>query len=82
MPVAYLDVPSGLTASVKAQLVKEVAESGHAAYPIPDTRVYLREFTADQTSIEACSPPRSDRYVISSCRLGCPPTVSGCSYRA
>jgi phenylpyruvate tautomerase PptA (4-oxalocrotonate tautomerase family) len=52
MPVAYIDIPSGLTSSAKAQLVKEVAESIHHAYPIPDTRVYLREWTPEQASID------------------------------
>ena len=52
MPVAYIDIPSGLTSNTKAQLVKEVAESIHDAYPIPDTRVYLREWTAEQTGID------------------------------
>jgi phenylpyruvate tautomerase PptA (4-oxalocrotonate tautomerase family) len=52
MPVAYIDIPSGLTSSSKVQLMKEVSESLHDAYPIPDTRVYLREFTAEHTSID------------------------------
>jgi phenylpyruvate tautomerase PptA (4-oxalocrotonate tautomerase family) len=52
MPVAYIDIPSGLTSNTKAQLVKEVAESLHNAYPIPDTRVFLREWTTEQTSID------------------------------
>ena len=52
MPVAYIDIPSGLTSTVKAELVREVAESVHQAYPIPDTRVFLREFDAEQTSID------------------------------
>ncbi len=52
MPVAFIDIPSGLTSNTKTQLVKEVAESLHDAYPIPDTRVFLREWTAEQTSID------------------------------
>jgi hypothetical protein len=52
MPVAYIDIPSGLTSSAKAQLVREVAESIHNAYPIPDTRVFLREWMPEQTSID------------------------------
>src|SRR5262245_48248925 len=52
MPVAYIDIPTGLTKSAKAQLVKDVAESIHNAYPIPDTRVLLREWTAEQTSVD------------------------------
>jgi phenylpyruvate tautomerase PptA (4-oxalocrotonate tautomerase family) len=52
MPVAYIDIPSGLSSSAKAQLVNDVAESILHAYPIPDTRVFLREWTPDQTSID------------------------------
>jgi phenylpyruvate tautomerase PptA (4-oxalocrotonate tautomerase family) len=52
MPAAYIDIPSGLTSSAKAQLVKDVAESIHDAYSIPDTRVFLREWPAEQISID------------------------------
>jgi phenylpyruvate tautomerase PptA (4-oxalocrotonate tautomerase family) len=52
MPVAYIDIPTGLATNAKAQLVKEVAGSVHDAYPIPDTRVFLREWVAEQTSID------------------------------
>jgi phenylpyruvate tautomerase PptA (4-oxalocrotonate tautomerase family) len=38
MPVAIIDIPSGLTSSAKAQLHKDVAESMHHAYQMPDTR--------------------------------------------
>ena len=53
MPVAYIDIPSGLTSKAKAQLTKELGESLHEAYPIPDTRIYLREFTAENTSLDS-----------------------------
>jgi hypothetical protein len=52
MPVAYLDVPSGLRVDIKKKLVKEVAEFIHEAYIIPDTRVFLREWPAEQTSVD------------------------------
>ena len=52
MPVVIIDIPSGLTSSVKAQLHKDVAESIHHAYQMPDTRVYLREWTGEQTSFD------------------------------
>jgi hypothetical protein len=52
MPVAYLDLPSGLGVDVKKRLVKEVAECIHHAYMIPDTRVLLREWPAEQTSVD------------------------------
>jgi hypothetical protein len=37
MPVAYLDLPTGLASDTKKKLVKEVADSIHHAYMIPDT---------------------------------------------
>ena len=52
MPVAYLDLPSGLEVDTKKKLVKEVAESIHHAYMIPDTRVLLREWPAEQISVD------------------------------
>src|SRR5215831_20159498 len=52
MRVAYLDLPSGLRADDRKKLVKEVAEFIHQAYIIPDTRVFLREWPADQISID------------------------------
>src|SRR5262245_59932934 len=52
MPVAYIDLPSGLAVEIKKKLVKEVAESIHRAYVIPDTRVLLREWPAGQTSVD------------------------------
>jgi len=44
MPVAYIDLPSGLKADTKKKLVKDVADSIHHAYMIPDTR--------EQTSVD------------------------------
>jgi phenylpyruvate tautomerase PptA (4-oxalocrotonate tautomerase family) len=52
MPVAYLDLASGLEVDTKKKLVKEVAESIHDAYMIPDTRVFLREWPAEQMSVD------------------------------
>ena len=52
MPVAYVDLPSGLGADIKKKLFKEVFESLHHAYKIPDNRVFLREWSAGQISID------------------------------
>jgi hypothetical protein len=52
MPVAYLDLPSGLGVDIRKRLVKEVAEFIHHAYMTPDTRVFLREWSAEQISID------------------------------
>ena len=52
MPVAYLDLPSGLGVDIKKKLVKEVAEFIHHAYMIPYTRVFLREWPAEQIGVD------------------------------
>jgi phenylpyruvate tautomerase PptA (4-oxalocrotonate tautomerase family) len=52
MPVAYIDLPLGLKADTRKKLVKDVADSIHHAYMIPDTRVFLCEWPAEQTSID------------------------------
>jgi phenylpyruvate tautomerase PptA (4-oxalocrotonate tautomerase family) len=44
MPVSYIDVPSGISPDGKEKLVKDVFDAIHDAYPIPDTRVLIREW--------------------------------------
>lgn len=48
MPTAYLDLPSGLAADIKNKLLREVGEFVHDSYVIPDTRVCIREWTAER----------------------------------
>src|SRR5262245_58339429 len=52
MPVSYIDVPRGISPAGKEKLVKDVFEAIHDAYMIPDTRVFLREWPAEQTSVD------------------------------
>jgi len=52
MPTAYIDLPPGLGAKAKTKLLKEVTDLVHHAYLIPDTRVLLREWSADRYSID------------------------------
>ena len=52
MPVAYLDLPSGVGVDAKQTLLREVAEFVHEAYVIPDTRVVIREWRPEQVSID------------------------------
>jgi phenylpyruvate tautomerase PptA (4-oxalocrotonate tautomerase family) len=52
MPVAYIDLRAGLSTPTKQLLMRSVAEAIHAAYHIEDTRVFLRESSADQTSVD------------------------------
>jgi hypothetical protein len=50
MPVAFLELPSGLGIDTKKKLVKNVADAIHDAYQIPDTRVFLREWPTGSCS--------------------------------
>src|SRR5215831_19006920 len=52
MPVAIIDIRYGLPWGSKEQLHKDVTESMHHAYQMPDNRVYLREWTPEQTSFD------------------------------
>jgi hypothetical protein len=47
MPVSYIDVPHGISPAGKEKLVKRVFEAIHEGYPIPDTRVLIREWHPD-----------------------------------
>jgi hypothetical protein len=51
MPVAYLDVPTGLAPDRKRELVKVMYEALHEVYPFPDDhRIFLREWSLDSVS--------------------------------
>jgi hypothetical protein len=50
MPVAYVDIPAGVRANAKERIFTELYEAIHEAWPIPDTRVLLREWADDAVS--------------------------------
>lgn len=51
MPISYLDVPEGLAAEGKTQLVKRIYDALHEAYPFPDdVRIFIREWPANSVS--------------------------------
>jgi len=50
MPVAYVDIPTGVNDGAKSRIFKELYEAIHEAWPIPDTRVLLREWTDEAVS--------------------------------
>ena len=62
MPIAYLDVPTGLETSRKQQLVAAMYEALAEAYPFPDDhRIFLREWPLDsvsQNGLLGSEPPR------------------------
>ena len=75
MPVAFLELPSGLGMDTKKKLVKDVADAIHDAYQIPDTRVFLREWPTDRTStLTVSSADRFGPSATSSFRPGFPST--------
>jgi hypothetical protein len=50
MPVAYIDVPLGVNDTAKKKIFEEMYEAIHEAWPIPDTRVLIREWPDEAVS--------------------------------
>src|SRR5262245_54105673 len=50
MPVFTIDAPSGASQDAKRKMMKEITEALDEAWPIPDTRGWLREYPADNVS--------------------------------
>jgi hypothetical protein len=50
MPVAYLDLPVGVTDEAKIKIFEELYEAIHEAWPIPDTRVLIRQWPHEAVS--------------------------------
>jgi hypothetical protein len=50
MPVAYIDIPAGVNDGAKKKIFTEMYEAIHEAWPIPDTRVLIREWPDEAVS--------------------------------
>jgi len=50
MPVAYVDIPAGVNDGAKKKILQELYEEIHEAWPIPDTRVLIREWPNEAVS--------------------------------
>jgi hypothetical protein len=50
MPVSYIDIPSGVSHGAKEKMAREVFDAIHKAWPIPDTRILIREWPAESVS--------------------------------
>ena len=72
MPVAYVDVPTGLNDSAKKKIFTEVYEAVHEAYPIPDTRVLIREWPYEAVSQDGRIEDVPMRPI---CTLAVPPGI-------
>lgn len=44
MPQIFIEAPAGIEPEAKRELMREVSAAVEAAYPIPDVRVWLREY--------------------------------------
>ncbi len=73
MPVSYIDVPHGISPAGKERLFKDVFEAIHEAYPIPDTRVLIREWRPDSVSQDGKIDRQPMRPI---CALEVPPGLS------
>ena len=72
MPVAYIDIPIGLNDGAKEKIFKEIYEAIHEAWPIPDTRVLLREWADKAVSQDG----RIERVPMRPiCTLAVPPDL-------
>jgi hypothetical protein len=50
MPVAYIDIPTGVSDAAKTKIFEEMYGAIHDAWPIPDTRVLIREWPNEAVS--------------------------------
>ena len=50
MPVFTIDAPVGAQETAKLKMLKEVTDALHEAWPIPDTRGWLREYQTNAVS--------------------------------
>ena len=73
MPVSYIDIPSGVSQSAKVSLSQEVYEAIHEAWPIPDTRILIREWPADSVSQDGRIDDTPMRPI---CSLDVPPDLA------
>jgi phenylpyruvate tautomerase PptA (4-oxalocrotonate tautomerase family) len=50
MPISYVDVPQGIDPDARKAMVTELYRALDEAYRIPDTRIFLREWPAQDVS--------------------------------
>jgi phenylpyruvate tautomerase PptA (4-oxalocrotonate tautomerase family) len=47
MPVVFIEAPPGIRPDAKKRLVERTTAALNEAYPIPDVRIFLREYALD-----------------------------------
>lgn len=64
MPVFTIEAPQGASPAAKQKLLREITDAIHDAWPIPDTRGFLREYSAENVSQDGEVGAESVRPVI------------------
>jgi hypothetical protein len=73
MPVAYVDIPGGVDDGAKNRMFYELYEAIHQAWPIPDTRVLMREWPNEAVSQDGRVENVAMRPI---CTLAVPPGLA------
>jgi hypothetical protein len=50
MPVCFLEVPAGIRPDAKKMLVQKIKAAVNEVWPIPDVRVFFREYQAENVA--------------------------------
>ena len=50
MPICFLDVPTGIHPNAKKKLVQKITTALNETWPIPDVRVFFREYRAEDVA--------------------------------
>ena len=50
MPICFLEVPTGINPDAKKKLVQKITTALNETWPIPDVRVFFREYQAENVA--------------------------------
>ena len=60
--MTYVDIPTGVKDGAKKKIFTEIYEAVHEAWPIPDTRVLIREWAPPELALVARTDGASNRF--------------------
>ena len=65
MPICYLDAPKGIQPQAKRKMVERITAAMNAAFPIPDVRIFFREYAPAEVSQDGSFAAGDVRAVFS-----------------
>jgi phenylpyruvate tautomerase PptA (4-oxalocrotonate tautomerase family) len=65
MPICYLDAPKGIQPQAKRKMVERITAALNAAFPIPDVRIFFRDYAAADVSQDGSFAAGDVRAVFS-----------------